>query len=209
MTDSRDGETLTLLRRWHRGESGALEELVRRNLGWVVAYVRGALRDHPGARGESADFVQDAMVQILERCPRFEVADEQHFRALIARIVTKDIQDDYRFAHRQRRDRKRERPIPTDSVLYLDRPIDSVTRPSQSLQAEERRAWIRLGIELMEPHDREILRLRQWDDASFAEIGERLGVSEDAARMRHNRAVGRLTRKVVELRSGDLSRLLG
>jgi hypothetical protein len=39
-------------------------------------------------------------------------------------------------------------------------------------------------------------------------MGTRLGIAEDAARMRYQRAVRRLARKVRQLRSGDLAESL-
>ena len=49
---------------------------------------------------------------------------------------------------------------------------------------------------------------REWEGLALAEIGRRLDVSEDAARMRFNRAVRRLARTVRGLRSGNLAESL-
>jgi DNA-directed RNA polymerase specialized sigma24 family protein len=50
--------------------------------------------------------------------------------------------------------------------------------------------------------------LRQWDGLSFGDVGERLGIAEDAARMRFQRALGRLARLVQRLRAGELQKVL-
>lgn len=209
MSDAQgSAETLQLLRRWHDGDRTALDTLVRENFAWVHGYVRRRLNDAMRQKVDSVDLVQNAMLQVLERGPRFQIADRDHFRALLARIVTNDIQDQHRWAYRQRRDQAREQPIARDSVLHLDRPMQSVTRPSENVDRDERKAWVRLAIELMDPEDRQILQQRQWESTAFAEIAAQLGVSEDAARMRHNRALKRLAEKVIELRNGSVARFL-
>jgi DNA-directed RNA polymerase specialized sigma24 family protein len=47
-----------------------------------------------------------------------------------------------------------------------------------------------------------VLVLRQWDHLSFEEVGERVGISKEAAWMRHKRAVTRLGKLVGQLRRG-------
>ncbi|MHC4854118.1 MAG: sigma-70 family RNA polymerase sigma factor, partial [Planctomycetota bacterium] len=79
-----------------------------------------------------------------------------------------------------------------------------VTRPSQNFQRKEGAAWVRIGLDLLEPAQREIIVLRQWEGLSFQEIGERLGITENTARMRFQRAVQRLAQIVRKARSGDV-----
>ena len=156
-------------------------------------------------RAETDDFVQDAMVQFLRYGPRIQIADDGHFRALLVRIVEHALCDRHDWFAAQRRAVAQEHPLPSDTVLTLDPPHNSVKSPSAAAQHHEREAWIRLGMELLEPGDREVLVLRKWEDLSFAAIGEHLGISEDAARMRTNRAVSRLGEVVGTLRRGELA----
>ncbi|MEZ5967134.1 MAG: sigma-70 family RNA polymerase sigma factor [Planctomycetota bacterium] len=186
------GNTIALLRRWHGGDREALDELVRRNIDWISRRVQQSLGPELRARFETQDLVQDVMLEVLECGPRFDVDSEQLFRALLARIVTNDICDRHRWVHRQRRARARERARLSDTVLKLDPPVDSVTRPSQVLHRDERRAWVRLALDFLEPEDREVLRLRIWESHSYPEIGEMLGLTADAVRMRTKRALARL-----------------
>ena len=46
-----------------------------------------------------------------------------------------------------------------------------------------RRAWVRLALEMLDPDDRNVVLWREYQDLSFAEIGARLQVGEDAARV--------------------------
>lgn len=205
--EGHDDQTSDLLHRWHNGEREALDELVRRNLGWLRNHVRARLGPRLRAHGESHDFVQEAVVDVLTYGPRFAIADNGQFRALLSRIVENNLRDRHRWLARERRDLARNRPLPTDTVLYLDPPVRSVTRPNQTAartEQEQHQAWVRLAIELLEPQDRDILWMRTWDALSFEEIGEHLNVSANAARMRHRKALPRLARKVSDLMQGRI-----
>ena len=203
-----DGQTIQLLHKWHKGDREALSELIRRNLPWIRRYVQRRLGDELRRNFETHDIVQDAMLQVLQYGPRFDVDSEQLFRALLARIVLNDIADRNRWVHRQRRDRAREKPYMSDTVLKLDPPAVSVTRPSQGMQRDERRAWVRLALEFLDPMDRELLRLRIWESKPFAEVGKLLDLTPDAARMRTTRALGRLARKFEGLLDSSVARAL-
>jgi RNA polymerase sigma factor (sigma-70 family) len=159
-------------------------------------------------KAETTDYLHDAMVDFLCYGPKIMISDENHFQALMTRIVENALRDKYDWFKARRRSISKERPLPSDTVLHLDRPDAAVKTPSAEAQHHEREAWIRLGMEFLDPKDREILILQKWDDLSFVEIGKRLGISPDAARMRHNSAVDRLTEKVQMLRHGDLSQVL-
>ena len=74
--------------------------------------------------------------------------------------------------------------------------LDSLT-PSKDLQSRERLAAIENGLKQLSEKDREVLRMRHEEGSTFAEIGEALGLSPDAARMSWGRAIQRL-KKLIE-----------
>ncbi len=204
MLEARETETSRLLKKWHNGERAGLEGLLERHLPWIRNHVRGRLGPFLRKKAETMDYVQDAMVQFLKFGPNILVADDDHFRALLVRIVENSIRNRYDWFKARRRAVSREKPLPRDTVLSIDSPVGKVERPSQEAVNNENEAWVRLGLELIDAEDSEVLILRQWQDLSFAAIGERLDISADAARMRHNRAVTRLTREVGKLRRGQI-----
>jgi RNA polymerase sigma-70 factor (ECF subfamily) len=201
MEDS-DRQTLSLLQQWHAGERNALHVLLERDLPWIRSRVRKRLGPMLRMKAESEDFVQDAMVDVLRNGPRFLISSHEHFRALMARIVENVLRDQYERFNAGRRRVDREQPMPQESILPLDAGARSVTRPSQAVQRDEAKDWVRLAMELLEAGDRRVIKLRQWERRSFAEIGEQLEISEDTARKRFDRAVQKLTRKLRELQSG-------
>lgn len=194
--------TIDLLRRWHSGDRDALAQLVRYNLPWLTEHVRAHLGNRLRAHEESQDHVQEAVLDVLTYGPRFEIANNAHFRALLARIVENNLRDRGRWLGRERRDVRRNQPIPSDTVLQLDPPVRCVTRPSEAgarAEREEEKEWIRLAVDLLEPRDRDAVWLRVFEGLSFEAIGQRLGTSANAARLRHRRALPRLAKKIREL----------
>ena len=195
--------TYDSLHRWNNGDRAALEELVSAHLSWLRAHVSNRLGPRLRRKAETEDFLQDALVEFLLYGPRIVIDDEDRFRALLVRIVENTLRDKNDWFKAKRRTISRERPLPPDTILNLDPRHDPPGTPSAEVDSNERRAWIRLGMELSGSDDREVLVLRNWDRLSFSEIGEELGISEDAARMRHKRAMGRLAETVGRLRRGQ------
>jgi RNA polymerase sigma factor (sigma-70 family) len=196
-----DPATRELLRRARGGERSALEQLLLRNLDWLRDRIRRRLAPQLRRELDSEDMLQDLVLDLLARPAIRNAKDEEHLRALLARAVDGDLIDRLRFSGRARRDRGREQRLNSGSGFGDARPVDSVTRPSQNLLRDERIAWIRIAMEKLDADERRILTWRVWEQRSFQAIGELLGVAEDAARMRCNRALARLAREVERLRA--------
>ena len=216
------GETIELLNRWHQGDRDALAALLQRDLPWIRARVGKRLGPLLRANAETVDYVQDAFVAALQYGPRFVVQDVAQFRALVARIVENTLRDQHDHHAALRRGGAgpagggggaaggvRVEPLPSGSVLALDPRMRSVTRPDEAAAHNELRAWTRLGLELLDPDDRRVILLREFEGLSFAAIGERLGIGETGARMRFTRAIPRLADKVKQLQAGELRDALG
>jgi DNA-directed RNA polymerase specialized sigma24 family protein len=75
--------------------------------------------------------------------------------------------------------------------------------------AHEDEARLRLALELLEPLDQRIVSEHTYRDATFVALGQELGMTEDAVRMRFNRAVRKLSEKVLQLRNGQIDGFLG
>lgn len=197
-------KTTMLLDVWHGGGDDALHALLERHLPF--------LRDHVCRHAAPAilnkfdvdDFVQETARQILLYAPPFQVRDGQHFRALLARMVMSSISEKWKYITAMRRDMNREAQVPRDSVLQLDPAAPDIARPSQLVAQQEEEAWVRLGLELATDEDRVVILMRDWEDKSFPDIAEELGLEVDAARMRYNRAIKRLGKVLKSLRAGDI-----
>lgn len=193
-------QTSISLQKWHQGEAEGLSELIKRHLPWIHAHVRKRLGKDLRKKAESVDFVQDAMVQFLKYGPRIHISDDAQFRALLKRIVENAVRDRNDWFRAKRRNMSRECPLPSDTVLDLDSAVKTDRTPSQSAQRQEHEAWVRLGLELLDPDDRQVIVLRQWEKASFQAIAQQFDMKADAIRMRYNRALGKLSDKIGEIR---------
>lgn len=205
---SKNSETALNLKKWNEGDLGGLEALLEKHLPWIQNHVRLRLGSKLRKKTESSDIVQDAIIQFMKYGPRIQLSSSTQFRALMTRIVENVVCDEYDRITSLRRKISRERPLPTDTVLNLDLPRLRVTPPHKNAQRHENEAWIRLGIELLSNEDRQVLTFRAWGDLSFSEIGSRLDISENTARMRFNRAILRLAKKIGTLRRGGLDNVL-
>jgi RNA polymerase sigma-70 factor (ECF subfamily) len=205
---SMENPTSQFLQDWHQGDPKGLESLLERHLPWIQSFVHKRLSDLLRRKAETGDIVQDAVVQFLRYGPRFHLSDERQFRGLLCRIVENVLRDKYDWFTAKRRSIAAERPLPADTVLNLDPPHGGVETPSQIVQQHEQEAWVRLGLELLEPESRQIIILREWEELSFTEVGRKIGTSRDTARRRYMEAIFQLMNKVRELRSGELDRAL-
>ena len=197
-------DTLVLLRRWHAGERAAIDALIARDLPWIRDYVHARLGPLLRARGDTGDYVQGAAMAALQYTPRFLTADRQQFRALVARIVENHLRDAHDHHAAMRRHPGRERELPNDSVLDLDASRHAGGQPVVASARDEQEAWVQLALELLDPPDRQVLVLRQWQELEFAEVGRQLGVTESAARMRFQRALPKLAQQLIRLRHGQV-----
>lgn len=196
------------LEQWFKGDRKSLDTLVQQNLPWIHARVSQRLGGLLRAKGDTCDYVQDAMVQFLQYAPHFVISDENQFRALLAKIVENALRKKHHWYTARRREIARERPLPSDTLLCLDPIREKVRTPSQSVGQHEDEAWIRLGMEFLDPDDRDVLVLRNWDNLSFVKIGEKLEMTADGARKRNKRAMLRLSKIVASLRKGEFDTIL-
>ncbi len=202
-------DTVQLLARWRGGDRGAIDAILRDALPWLTAHVDRRLGDRLRSHAELEDFVQDALVEFLTYGPGFEVRSRALLCALLKRIVENVLRDKNDYYRARRRTRSVERPLPSDSVLRLDPPRASVETPSGEMRRNEEESRLRLALEFMDPPERQILVMREWEHLTFAKIGAAIGISEPAARMRSHRAMVRLSEIVHRLEERGLAAFLG
>lgn len=84
-------------------------------------------------------------------------------------------------------------PGPEPSTLVMARVlVGPGSTPSSAARREERRKRVREALERLDPPDREILALRQFERLTNEEAAALLGLEKEAARKRHYRALQRL-----------------
>src|SRR5262249_199074 len=78
------------------------------------------------------------------------------------------------------------------SAALAARLLGRATSPSAAAVRAEMKARLREALDVMDPIDREVLTLRHFEQLSTAEAARELGISEEAAKKRHIRALKRL-----------------
>lgn len=187
-----------------------MADLVQQEAAFVAQQVHNRLGPLLRRHHDTQDIVQATLLQALRTAPKFLVSDRDQLRGLLARMVENALRVQANHQQRQKRDIRREQPLQqgaSDTVLDLD-PAATVTNPGAAAERTETREWVRLALELLDPGDREVIVLRDYEELSFVAIAERLGEAEDTVRMRHRRAMPKLARTLTRLREGKLGDLL-
>ena len=205
---SEQGRTAVLLGRWHDGDDAALHVLLEEELPWIREHMNKRIGPLLRQLGDTEDYVQNAMVRVLRTHPRFTISDRKAFRGLLAVLIENMLRDEHEFHRRECRDPARQRSLPHDSVLDLDPPRRSVTRPSAVAQRDEEADWLHLAIQLLPAIDRQVVQLRTWEGLTFGEVGEVIDAKENTVRMRFQRALAKVGQNFVQLRAGRLGAVL-
>jgi RNA polymerase sigma-70 factor (ECF subfamily) len=181
---------IALLRRMQRGERDALTALYQRYERRLYAFCHRMV----GNPDDAADLVQETFLRVIRRLPELDVTRLN----LSAYLHTTARNLFYKQAERAKRVQLEERMedvAPAADVLEED-PERAALLDAQ--QVEVRDANMRLA-----PRQRMVLALRELEDRSYAEIGEILGMNENAVAQLISRARIRLRE---ELRMGQIDR---
>ena len=150
---------------------------------------------NPAVRNKVApsDIVQESLMTAHQIFEQFEGGSEGELQAWLRQILINDAYEAGRKYRAQKRAVDRERPIAFTSSL--NRAItDRANTPGTDALAVEEAKRLELAMEQLNEEHREVLILRNWQDLSFAEIGEKMERSPDAVRKLWSRAVLNLQR---------------
>jgi RNA polymerase sigma-70 factor (ECF subfamily) len=181
-------EPVRLLRRAREGSQGALNEVFDRYGDRLHALVRlrlGArLRRHLDAR----DIVQNTMMKAFQAFDRFDGEASASFMAWLGRIAENEIRDQADFYQRE----KRRRDVETSLEGKLGLLNAEVTSAVSRLYVREQMVRIERAFESLSEAQREVILLRNFEELSFEEVGQRLQRSADASRKLYGRAMASL-----------------
>jgi RNA polymerase sigma-70 factor (ECF subfamily) len=130
---------------------------------------------------QTSDLVQNTFLDAWRGFSRFQGQTPGHLRAWLKAILI----------HLSLNARRRRTELQLDSGLMAGG-VASTTIPSPTLDEHDDNEAVEAALERLSSRQREVIHLRIWDQWSFAQIGGRLDISEDAARMLYGRALGRL-----------------
>jgi RNA polymerase sigma-70 factor (ECF subfamily) len=158
-----------LVRRAKGGDEVAFEALVRRC--WAKAY---RLAESLVGSADAEDVVVEAFVQAWQALPRFR--EQASFGTWLFRIVL----------NQARQWRRKQATVPVEPIEAESEEGEELSlRDIEALACEQDwRHRVQQAVQQLPEHLRLPLVLRFWDELSYPEIAELLGIKESTARMR-------------------------
>jgi RNA polymerase sigma-70 factor (ECF subfamily) len=180
--------------RWlHEAQAGsqeALGQLLEAFRGYLRAMAERWLPADLRAKVGGSDLVQETFLQAYRDFYQFEGEKPEQLVAWLLNICQNNLADLQASYHRARRDVRRELPLQAPRAQRLAESLLSSARsPDASVLRVEEGTLVRAAVQQLPMQQREILEWRFVEDRSWQEIGDRLGISEAAARGLCRRAV--------------------
>lgn len=186
-------DTLQLAERAAAGDPQALHELLTQHLPAVRAFVRAHMGPNLRARESMSDVVQSVCRELLSHRARFRHATEDAFTAWLFTEARRKIGKRARDLARDKRDARREVDgLSESAIAALGVEYARISSPSGRALRREEVAQLEAALDRLPDEHREVLTLAHLVGLSRAEIGRRIGRSEDAVRQLLRRAKARL-----------------
>lgn len=190
-----------LLVRAREGSDDALSELLERCAPKLLALIRTRLACDPGARRlrsrlDSRDLLQNVLIKALGGVGDLQAVGSRPLLAWLGQIAENELRDQIAYHRRQRRDLAAEvaGEDHLETAAATHAPLAERVRSATSrLVLRERTEQLLAALEGLEAPHREVVLLRDFEELSWNEVGERLERSPDAARMLYARALTKLT----------------
>jgi RNA polymerase sigma-70 factor (ECF subfamily) len=191
-----DGQLLDAAR---GGDDGALAALVERHRGRLEHMVRLRMDRRLQGRVDPADVVQDAYLAVRGKFAHYSADSRLPFFLWLRLEVGQKLVDVHRFhLGTQMRDAGQEVSLysgalpQVTSLSLAEQLLGKLTSASHTALRAELKVRVQEALNSMDPHDREVLILRHFEELSSADTAQVLGIKPSAAVNRYVRAVKRL-----------------
>lgn len=178
--------TEDLLDRARGGDHAALNELFERHLPMLRRWTHGRLPRWARDVADTADLVQDTLLDTLKHLGRFEHRGNGALQAYLRQAVMNRIRNEFR-----------KRAIRGVASTLDSRMPDEATSPLEAAIGQELLDEYDAALERLRPEERDAVVSRVEFDLSYAELADVLDKpSADAARMAVVRALVRLAEEM-------------
>jgi RNA polymerase sigma-70 factor (ECF subfamily) len=205
---SPDPETELLIQDAARGVEWARHQLLDRHRVRLLRMVALRLDRRLAPRLDPSDVVQEALADAERKLDDYLRDRPLPFYPWLHRLAAERLIQVHR-RHLKARARAVSleqaggTPHADESALQLaERLAASGTSPSQRLLRDELRLRLREALGRLPPNDREVLVMCYLEGLAFAEIAAILGITANAAKVRHFRALERI-RKLMDRDDGE------
>ena len=196
--DHLNGEPSTfadLLLRARSGNSEAIGELIERHRKYLLLIANQGISGNLRTKIGASDAVQESMLLAAEKFGQFRGGLEQEFKTWLKTILANDIRKANRHFATDKRNANREINLQDQSAVGHELLDEELTPSSAAIEQEKARALTSVLAQLT-PMQRQVIRLRNFEKLSFADIGQRIDKSEDAARKLWARTIETIKRRL-------------
>ena len=174
------------------GSREALSVVFERYGGRLHALIRLRLGPNLRRRLESRDIVQATLLKAFQGIDRFDGSGSRSLMAWLGTIAQCEICDQADFYRRKKRDAALDTTLDDD----LDPIAEQVRSEVSRLQLKADGERLERALDELREAQREMILLRDFEELTFPEIGERLGKSAGACRKLYVRTLTELTVKL-------------
>jgi RNA polymerase sigma-70 factor (ECF subfamily) len=197
-----------LIVRARAGDPAARNEIFTRHRERLCRMVEVRLDRRLQARIDSSDVIQEAFLEVARRLDDY-LRDPKLPIFLWLRLVVAErlLKLHRRHLGAQLRDAGREvslyrKTLPASSEALAAQLLGKHTSPLQAAVRAERMRRLQEALNSLDPLDREVLALRNFEELTRAEVAQVLGIGEAAAAKRYVRALKRLRTVLADMPGG-------
>lgn len=171
------------------GDRDALGTLVEECRDYLLLIANQDLDSQLQAKLGGSDLVQESMLTAQACFEDFHGHNQAEFVAWIRQILKNDLRDAHRrYRGVEKRHVQREMTI-DDSANAKDKLKDQLSTPSTQAMHREQAALLAQSMASLPIEYQQVLQLRNWEQLSYEEIGQRMERSSEAARKLWGRAI--------------------
>jgi RNA polymerase sigma-70 factor (ECF subfamily) len=203
LNDQTDADPAELLALARRGDDAALGSLLAVYRHYLAVLASTQIGRRLQGKADASDLVQETFLEAHRHFANFRGATEFEFsgwlRSILAGLIANHVRH---YLGTKRRDARLERALAVqldDMSDTLDRGLAAdIKTPSQ--EAVNREATMRLSkaLDLLPPHYRRVILLRQLEGLPFAQVAEQMGRSVESVEKLWVRALAQLRESLGE-----------
>jgi RNA polymerase sigma-70 factor (ECF subfamily) len=196
--------TTQLLAAYRAGNAEAGNRLFHQHVPWLKILAQLQLESRFEAKFDSADLVQQTLLEAVKAFPQFRGSTTGEFtawlRQILAHVLAHEIR---RYAGTRKRDLGRERSLDETLSQASQRLGDLLpatgTSPSQEAARNERQVLVARALMALPQDHREVLILRNFQGLSHEEVARQMNRTPGAVRMLWVRALTHLQQELKQL----------
>lgn len=184
------------------GQAAAVAQLLEVYRPLLLKLANAQLDAELRQKAPASDLVQNSLIKAMLAFPTCRFKDVEDVISWLREILSNEIATAHRrYRKAKKRDARRERPIDgAHSRMWIDYlSVRARTDDSLTLSRQEDIMRVRLALDGLPPHYRQVITWRVVDEQKFGKIAGKLDRTEDSVRMLWQRAMKRFESELRKL----------